>query len=356
MLGVIRSAAMAAAVLAGLAIPAMAQQEYYKGKELRIFVGYASGGGYDTYARVVAQHVGRHLPGNPAVVVQNMPGADGLALANHMGQKAPRDGTAIALTNRNLAVAPVLGIIDKASVQYDPSEFFWIANLNVDTSVLTVRKDAGITKLDELKTKEIVVGATGLTSNNAIYPHVINNLLDTKIKVVIGYPGTSHLVLAMERGEIQGNGGWAWSSLKVQRPQWVEKGEVVLLLQLGTERIAELPNVPLITDLARNEREKQALELVFAADAMGRPFFAPPKIPAEVGKLLRAGFDAMVKDKTFVEATQKAKLDVTYQDGARVEAMVKRLAASPADTAELAKKYMQPAKTKIEELPAEKKK
>lgn len=169
-------------------------------------VGYASGGGYDTYARVVAQFLGKYIPGNPVIVVQNMPGADGLALANFMYVRAPKDGTVIALTNRNLAVAPKLGLIEAQNVHYDPTKFHWLANLNVEVSVMVARHDAGVASIDDLTRKPIVVGATGVTSNNAMYPYVMNNLLNTKLKVVTGYPGTSHLTLALERGEIQGIG------------------------------------------------------------------------------------------------------------------------------------------------------
>lgn len=336
-------------------LPAVSAQEAFHGKELRILVGYASGGGYDAYARAVAQHIGRFLPGGSTIVVQNMPGADGLTLANHMAQRAPRDGTVIGLTNRNLVAAPLLGSVDKASIQFDPAAFFWIANINVDTSVLAVRQDAGVFSLEDLKSKEIVVGATGLSSNNAIYPHVINNLLKTRIRVVLGYPGTSHIVLAMERGEIQGNGAWAWSSLKVQRPQWLSKGEVLVLLQVGSHRITELQQVPLITDLAKTESERRALELVFVSDVLGRPFFAPPQIPSAIGDLLRKGFAAMAKDAGFLETIDKAKLDFTFQDGAAVEAIVKRLLTAPADTVALARQLMQPARTTVEQLPSPRK-
>ena len=329
---------------------ASAQQDHYRGKEFRILVGYASGGGYDSYARVVAQHLGQHIPGAPTVIVQNMPGADGLALANHMAQRAPSDGSVIALTNRNLAVAPILGLIEKASVQYDPAALFWIANLNVDTAVVVVRKAAGFASVEDLKRRELVVGSTGLTAPNAVYPHVINNLIGTRIKVVSGYPSTSHLVIAMERGELDGNAGWIWSSFKAQRPDWISSGTAVVLLQLGTARLAELPNVPLITDYAKTDKERRALELAFAADALGRPFFAPPQTPGDVGRILRAGFAAMAKSREFQDAAARAKLDIVYQDGPTVEDLVKRLVGAPPDTVDLAKRLMHPAGTVIEQL------
>lgn len=324
--------------------------EYYRGKEVRILVGYASGGGYDTYARAVSQVLGRHLPGNPTVIVQNMPGADGLALANHMAQRAARDGTIIALTNRNLAVAPLLGLVEASSVQYDPKQFNWLANLNAEVSVLIFRSDAGIKTLDDLRQREVVVGATGLTSNNAVYPYVANNLLGTRLKVVTGYPGTSHLTLALERGEISGIGGLAWSSLQVQRPDWIAEKKVLPVLQLGLTRIPELTDVPFILDLARNDDERRALELVFAPEAMGRPFFAPAETPAAAVALLRKAFAATAADPDFKAAVERARLDVTFTDGAAIQDLVTRLSSTSPEVVQLARRAIQRGGTTVEKI------
>ena len=170
-----------ALILATGAASAQTANDFYRGKVVQILVGYAPGGGYDTYARAVAKILGHHLPGNPSVMVQNMPGADGLVLANHMAQRAPRDGTTIATTNRALAVAPMLELLTASSVRYDPTKFNWLANLSNEVSVFIVRKDLGIRNLEDLRTRQIKVGATGLTSNNAVYPYVINNLLGTVV-------------------------------------------------------------------------------------------------------------------------------------------------------------------------------
>jgi len=169
------------------------------------------GRGYDTYARIVAQHLGKQIAGYPTIIVQNMPGADGLTVANHVYARAAKDGSVIAVTNRNMAVAPALGLIEPQSVQYKAEEFTWLANLNTEVSVIIIRRDAKVNSIDDLRQRTVIVGSTGLTANNAIYPYVANNLLKTKFKVVTGYPGTSHLVLALERGEIEGIGGWARS-------------------------------------------------------------------------------------------------------------------------------------------------
>ncbi|HTI86358.1 MAG TPA: tripartite tricarboxylate transporter substrate-binding protein [Alphaproteobacteria bacterium] len=345
-------AVVIAALALAVATSAQAQSgagDAFKGKEVRIVVGYATGGGYDNYARIVGPFLGKHIPGNPTVVVQNMPGGDGLAVANYMAQRAPRDGTAIALTNRNLAVAPLLGMIEPANVQYDPKQFVWLANLNSEVSVLIVRSDVGVKTLDDVRSHQVVVGATGLTANNAVYPYVANNVLGTKFKVVSGYPGTSHLLLALERKEVDGIGGLAWSSLKVQRPDWIDKRTIVPVLQLGLSKVPELTNVPLILDLAASDRDRRALELVFAPEELGRPFFAAPQTPNATARALRAAFAAAVADEGFKAAAEKAQLEVSFMDGAKLDGIVQRLNGASPDVVDLAKRVMQRGRTEVEE-------
>ena len=244
-----------------------------KAKEIRLLVGYATGGGYDTYARIVGQHLGKQIDGNPTIIVQNMPGADGLTVANHVFARSAKDGSVIAVTNRNMAVAPALGLIEPQSAQYKAEEFTWLANLNTEVSVIIIRRDAKINSIDDLRQRTVIVGSTGLTANNAIYPYVANNLLKTRFKVVTGYPGTSHLVLALERGEIEGIGGWAWSSLLVQKPDWIKDQFIVPLLtaQVDQEIVERLwslletdPATPVTVDLAT--REIRAGDLVASFD------------------------------------------------------------------------------------------
>lgn len=334
-----------------VAMPSFAQSNdgYFKGKEVRLLVGYAAGGGYDAYARIVAAHLGKHLDGKPTVIVQNMPGADGLLVANHVFMRAPKDGSVIALSNRNIAVAPILGLVEPQNVQYKPEEFYWLANLNAEVSVIVVRSDLNIASIEDIKTRSTVVGATGLTANNAIYPYVANNLMQTKFKVVSGYPGTSHLVLAMERGEIEGIGGWAWSSIQVQKPNWIAEKFITPLLQLSLAKHSDLPSVPLIGDYARNEDEKNALELIFAPEASGRPFFAPPGIEPNVGRVLRSAFAALVDDPDFKAAADKAKLDITFTDGQALQNIVKRLTSAPPAAVALAKELTQRGNTEVVE-------
>jgi tripartite-type tricarboxylate transporter receptor subunit TctC len=344
-----RPLAMAGLALVA-ALPVWAQSPpQFRGKELRILVGYAAGGGYDIYARAVAQHLGRHIPGNPSVIVQNMPGADGLSVANSIYSQAPKDGTIIAVTNRNIAVAPILGLVDANDIRYDPKKFTWIANLNSEISVALFRADSGVTSIDDLKAKVFIVGSTGLTSNNAVYPYIMNNLIGTKIKVVIGYPGTSDVTLALERGEIQGNGGWAWSSFMVQRPTWLRDKFVVPVLQLSLQRVPELGDtVPSIFDYARDDETRQALELIFSPDTIGRPFFAPPGIPAEATAMLRRAFAALPNDPAFLATAEKTKLDLSYMGGEALQQLVDRIAAATPAAVALATRITQRGATAIE--------
>jgi tripartite-type tricarboxylate transporter receptor subunit TctC len=328
--------------LAALVTSAEAVTDFYQGKSVHVLVGYAVGGGYDTYGRAVAQVLGRHLPGNPSVLVQNMPGADGLLLANHMAQRAPHDGTAIAVTNRSLAVSPLLGLVSASNIRYEPTKLQWLASLNSEVSLLIVRKELGIRRLEDLQGRPIRVGSTGLTSNNAVYPYVLNNLFGTQVKVVTGYPGTSHLALALERNEIDGVAGWAWSSLRLQRPDWIRDGKVVLVLQLGTERVPELKDVPLILDLARSDDERHALELIFSPETMGRPFFAPPQTPKEAVTLLRNAFAATVEDPEFRSVAERSGLDITFTGGETIQRMVARLNAARPEVVQMAQRVMQP--------------
>lgn len=320
----------------------------FKGKELRILVGYDVGGGYDIYARTVANHLARFIPGSPTVVVQNMPGADGLKVADYMYLQAPKDGTVIALTNRNIAVAPILGLVDANSIRYEAQKFYWIANLNSEVSVAVFRTDAGVSSVEDLKKKPIIVGSTGLTANNAVYPYVMNNLIGTQLKVVTGYPGTSAVVLALERGEVQGIGGWAWSSIMVQRPHWIRDKTIVTLLQLGIDKVPELVGVPSIFDFAKNDETRQALQLIFSPDTLGRPFFAPPGISAETGQILRSAFKRLANDPEFQAAAAKAKLEIAFMDGESLEKLVDRLSKASPAAVELAKKITQRGTTAVE--------
>lgn len=341
----------AAAACAALLLPAVAlaqsAADFYKGKRLTLIVGYAAGGGYDTYARLAAQHFARNVAGNPGIIVQNMPGADSLTALNHLANRANRDGTVIAIFSRTLAIAPLLGQLGKDKAQYDPQKLYWIGSFNNEVSVVAVLASTGIRTVDDLRSREVLVGATGLTSSNAVYPYVANNVLGTKFKVITGYPGTSHMTLAMERGEIHGNAGWSLSSVFAQHRDWIKDKKLNIVMQLSTSKHPDLPDVPLILDFAKTPTERKAMELVFAPLALGRPLAAPPGIPAERGQALRAGFDATMKDKAFRAAADKAKLDITPISGAEIQTLIDNMYSATPEVVELAKKVVQRGATAV---------
>ena len=343
--------ALAAVACAAAAVPgsasAQSAADFYKSNRLTLLVGYAAGGGYDTYARLAAPHFARNLPGSPSIIVQNMPGADSLTALNHLANRAKRDGSVIATFSRTLAISPLLGQLDKSKAQYDPRTLYWIGSFNNEVSVVAIWAASGIKTIDDLKSREVLVGATGLTSSNAVYPYVSNNVLGTKFKVITGYPGTSHMTLAMERGEIHGNGGWSLSSIYAQHPAWLTEKKLNILMQLSTAKHPALPDVPLILEFAKNDTERKALELVFAPLAMGRPLAAPPGIPEGRGAALRAAFEKTVKDKTFLATAGKAKLDITPVSGTDIQKLVASMYGASSEVIELAKKVVERGSTAV---------
>ncbi len=341
------SASLFALALMPAVAAAQSAEDFYKSKRLTLIVGYAPGGGYDTYARMAAPHFARNLAGNPTIIVQNMPGADSLTALNHLSNRASRDGSMIATFSRTLAISPLLGQLSKDKAQYDPQKLYWIGSFNNEVSVIAVWAASGVKSVDDLKSREVLVGATGLTSSNAVYPYVANNVIGTKFKVITGYPGTSHMTLAMERGEIHGNGGWSLSSIFAQHPAWLKEKKLNILMQLSTSKHPSLPDVPLILDFAKNQTERKALELVFAPLALGRPLAAPPGIPADRGAALRAAFDATVKDKAFLAAAEKAKLDITPIGGPDIQQLIANMYSATPEVVELAKKVVQRGATSV---------
>jgi tripartite-type tricarboxylate transporter receptor subunit TctC len=317
-------------------------------KQVRILVGSGAGGGYDAYARLAAPYLGKYLPGNPSVVVENVPGGGGLKLANYMAQIAPRDGSEIAITDRNLVAAPLLKMVDLDNVHYDPTKLVWLANLNTDVSFLIVRAALGVKSIDELRRREVIVGAVSQTDNNGIFPYISNNLIGTHFKVVTGYPSSSALALAMDRGEIDGVDGFSWSSLQVQRPEWLRDHTVLLLLQLGLVPLREAPDIPLMLNLAKTDTDRKALELFATLNTLGRPFFGPPQLPNEAASAWRSAFAAMAKDDVFVAMAARAKLDVTFTDGETLQRTVQEMNSVSPEIADAAIHALERGTTEVQ--------
>ena len=336
-----------AIALAAAALPAAAQQPaapFYQGKSITMLIGFGPGGGNDIWARMVARHIGKYIPGNPTVVPQNLPGGGGLLVANQLYNVSPKDGTVIALINRGIPMEPLLGGLGP---QFDPLKFNWLGSPDRDTAICVSRTDSGVTTIKHLFEKELVMGATGSGADSAIYPEFMGVLLGMKFKVVKGYKGSNEVRLAMERGEVQGICG---SNDSVMNSDIARSGKLTVLFQARLEPDPRMKSVPLGAAGARSAEEKQILELFFMRAALGRPFVAPPGLPAERLEILRRAFDQTMRDKTFVEEAEKQKFSVEPMSGRELAANIERAYKMPPEiikkTAEVLGRVSKPEKTK----------
>jgi len=325
---------LAAAVLLAPCAFAQSPSEFYKGKTVELYIGYSVGGGYDIYARLLAKHMGKHIPGNPNVVPKNMEGAGSLRLANWLYNVAPKDGTAFGIIGRGTGFDPLLG--RGRGAQFDATKYNWIGSANDEVSVCVAWHTTGIRKFDELMTKELTVGGTGAAADTDQFPRIINAMLGTKMKIVTGYPGGNDVGLAMERGEVNGRCGWSWSSVKATHPKWLEDKKINVLIQLALEKHPDLPDVPLITDLATTDEQRAIFKLIFARQVMGRPFLAPPGLPRERVAALRKGFLDTMKDKDFLADAEKAQLEITPVAGEDIQRLVSETHETPPEIAKKA--------------------
>ena len=252
---------------------AQSMEEFYRGKTINLIVGFTPGGGYDTTARVLAPYLKKHLPGNPSVVVQNMDGAGSLKATNHLFNVAPKDGTVIGTFSRGMPTEPLMG---NTAAQFDAAKFTWIGSTTNEYSVVLAAQTSPVKSFGDLQNHEFTVGGEGSGSDSDTYAMLLKNLFGAKIKLVTGYPGTAELMLAVERGELDGRAAWSWSSLKAQKPDWISDKKISILAQLNLSKNPELADVPLITDLATTDKQKQILKLVLSRQTVGRPFAAPP--------------------------------------------------------------------------------
>jgi tripartite-type tricarboxylate transporter receptor subunit TctC len=316
---------------------AQSPAEFYKGKTVELYIGYSVGGGYDVYARMLARYMGKHIPGNPTIVPKNMEGAGSLRMTQWLYNVAPKDGTVFGTIGRGTAFNPILGLPGA----FDATKFTWIGSANDEVSICATLDAAGVTKFDELKTKPISVGGTGASDDTVQFPKILNSVLGTKMKIVSGYPGGNDAVLAMERGEVDGRCGWSWSSVKATHPSWVAEKKLNVLIQLALEKHPEMPDVPLVTDLAQTEEQKQILRLIFARQVMGRPFLAPPGVPQDRAEALRKAFMDTMDDKEFLAEADKAGLEITPVSGEKIQKLVEDVYKTPPEIAKKAAAIIQ---------------
>jgi tripartite-type tricarboxylate transporter receptor subunit TctC len=308
--------------------------DFYRGKQVSILVGFTPGGSSSLYAQALARHMGRYLPGSPSFIVQHVPGAGGLLLANNVANTVPRDGTAFAITGRTAAIEPLLG---NKNAKFDGRHFNWLGTANVEYTTCSLWHTAKAKTLQDAMRIETVVGGSGADATEVIFPKAANKLTGTKFKVVLGYHGSTEILLAMERGEVEGFCGIGWTFLKLRKADWLKDKKINILYQMSLEKHPELPHVPAIIDHARTPDDRKVFEFLFAPQEMGRPFFAPPAVPAERVKALRDAFARTFKDPAFLAEAEKMGVEVQHVGGEQIQALVERIYASPPDVIARAK-------------------
>lgn len=318
-------------ILAGLieTRPTQAQPagELFRGKTITVMIGFSPGGGYDVYARMVARYIDKYLPGKPRVIPQNMPGAGSLTLANHIFNAAPKDGTVFGSVEGGILFEGLY--IKNAPVKFDPRKFTWVGGVNREVSTCQAWHASPVTNFKDAFVKTMAVGGTGPGGDPHLFPRILNSVLDTKFKIVSGYPGTNEIFLAMEQRELDGICGWYWSSVKAVKNDWLEQKKIVPLVQLALEKHPSFPNVPLVLDFAKTPEDRQVLEITFAPMGMGRPYLAPPDIPADRRDALRSAFAQTMKDKNLLAEAEKAKLEFNPTTAAEIEAVIAKIYAMP---------------------------
>ena len=329
-------------MLCGLAVADAAAQtgdSFYAGKRVNIVVGSAAGSGYDAYSRMLGRHIGRRLPGNPTVTVQNMPGGGGLTAANYLYNVASNDGTVIGSMQRGLLISPW---VMPEGVKYDVQKVAWIGSTNAETGVVAAWHTAPHNTVDDLFTTPLIVGGSGPQTDSETTPRAYAKILGLKFRVVSGYESTAPILLAMERGEVQGIGNSSWSNWTTGFSHYLKDKKVKILLQSGLEPNPELPGVPLAVDLAKTVQARAALELLLTPNKIGRPFAAPPGIPEARLALLRSAFEQTMKDPVLLAEAKAQNMEISPTDGAFIEASARRLRDLPADTTQLAREAIKP--------------
>jgi tripartite-type tricarboxylate transporter receptor subunit TctC len=307
--------------------------DFYHGKTINLIIGTSTGNDYDFRARLLARHLGRHIPGDPTIVPQNMPGVGGVKAANYLATTAPRDGTTLHMIMSNMMSSQAIGA---PGVAFDTRKFFWIGNTTSTPNVMVAWHTSGITSIDQVKSKPLIVGAPGGTAG-VLYVTAMNALLGTKLKLVTGYPGGNEVNLAMERGEIDGRASNSWASWKSTHPDWIADKKIIVLVQVGLRRAPDLPDVPLLLELAGNAADRQVLTFLSADTAISRALVAAPDTPPERVAALRRAFDATVKDPEFLAEAAKSQMDIVPMSGEEAQKIADSIVNTPPEIVARAK-------------------
>jgi tripartite-type tricarboxylate transporter receptor subunit TctC len=324
-------------VAAALSVPMPARaasvEDFYKGRTVSLIIGFSAGTGYDLYGRLLARHIGRHIPGNPTVIPQNMPGAGSLKAVNYVHAVAPKDGSVIATVSRTAPLEPILG-----EAQFDGRNFTWLGSIASSSSLCGTWHTSGITTWQDVLTKPFALAGEGLGSEPDSFARILKNVFGAKVKLVTGYPGGNEMNLAIERGEVDGRCGWSWDSIKSTRPEWLRDRKINLIVVFSLQKAADIPaEIPLISDLTASEERRQILRLHLAGQLFGRPFLTSPGLPQGRKAVLRAAFDATMRDPEFIAETQKLKFEVSPTSGAEIDRLLGEVYATPKDVIEKAR-------------------
>jgi tripartite-type tricarboxylate transporter receptor subunit TctC len=342
----VRMIAALAAMLAGTLTTATADEiaDFYRGKTVRLVIGYGAGGGYDVYAKMFARFLGEHIPGKPTVIAQNMPGAGSRNAANWLFNVAPKDGSVLAVLSQATPADQALG---QPGIQFDARKFNWIGNMVVVNNIMITWATTGVSTIEQAKKQPLAIGATGASSPSVIYPTVANNLFGTQFKIVSGYPGGGDIMIALERREVDGRGSDSWASLKSNNPAWIKEGKVNILFQVGPRREPDLPGPPLLTELAQNDEQRQILEVVSGDAAVGRPILTAPDVPPARVRALRKAFDDVMRDPAFLEAAKKANMDFNPLGGEELQKIVTRILSPSPQVIERVKDAIRPRNLQV---------
>ncbi|MFN3889889.1 MAG: Bug family tripartite tricarboxylate transporter substrate binding protein [Beijerinckiaceae bacterium] len=329
---------LAASLILAVAGGANAQDEagFFKGKSVRILVGTASGGDYDTQARLLSRHIGRHIPGQPAVIVENMTGAGGLNMTNYLYRLAPKDGSYLGVIPNNFPAQQWAG---GAGIQFDVARFNWIGGLTKETSTMVAWAASGVKTLDDVKTREVVAGATSRGAITYSFPAMLNTLVGARFKIITGYTGGSEVNVAMERGEVVARMN-SWASWKATKPDWIKNNLINVLVQAGP-RHPELAHVPSLEDMAKNDDDRKIMEIALVGNRLGRPLAAPPDTPPERVETLRAAFRQMVDDSAFRAEAGRLTMDLDPTWGADMQAQIDSVMRIPKDLLPRAKAFLE---------------
>ncbi len=316
----------AAAQFAGSA-RAQTVEEFYKGKTLDLIIPTSPGGDYDIRGRMLARHLPRFIPGNPTIVARNMPGGVGIQAANHMMKVAPKDGTSLHMIFQSMPSYQAMG---GAQIDFDVRKFGWIGNTTESPNVLNSWHTTGIRTVQDATQRELIIGSPGTATTSYIYPSVMNALVGTKFKIVAGYPGGNDVNLAMEKGEVGGRGSNSWSSWKSGHPHWLAEKKIHILVQVALQRHPDLPDVPLLMELAKNDEDRAVLRFISADMGIARALVTTPDVPADRLAALRKAFMDVMKDPQFIAEAEKAKMDISPSDGETTQKLAESMINTPA--------------------------